>query len=156
MLRSEQRHFIQERRTATLATVSGTGQPRLVPVCFVLADPPPDEPGPVLYTPLDEKPKRGGDLRELARVRDIMERPAVTLLFDRWSEDWSHLAWLRAGGTASLLEPDQDPSTHGRAVAALRAKYPQYRSQAIDERPMLRIVIDHVTSWEATRSLPGE
>ena len=150
MLDIEQRRFIEGRRTATLATISPSGQPRLVPICFVLADPRPAEPCAVLYSPLDEKPKRGGDVRGLARVRDIVERPEVTLLFDRWSEDWSRLAWLRGRGTASLMERHTDAEAHGWAVEALRAKYPQYRGHAIDVLPMLRVAIAEVVFWEAS------
>jgi PPOX class probable F420-dependent enzyme len=151
MLDTEQRRFIEERRTATLATISTSGQPRLVPICFVLAEPQPAEPRAILYSPLDEKPKSVQEVRSLARVRDITARPEVTLLFDRWSEDWSRLAWLRARGTASLIEPHDDPETHAMAVGALRAKYPQYRGHAIDVLPMIRIVICDVVSWEASR-----
>ena len=156
MLESEQRQFIEERRTATLATISRGSQPRLVPICFVLADPDPADPRAVLYSPLDEKPKRGADVRELARVRDITARPEVTLLFDRWSEDWSRLAWLRARGAASLVEPHEDPRAHAAAVDALRAKYPQYREHAIDTLPMIRVVIAEVLSWSATGRLSDD
>jgi PPOX class probable F420-dependent enzyme len=141
--------FIEGRRTATLATLSATGWPRLVPVCFVLADPSQSATRAVLYSPLDEKPKRSADVRALARVRDIIERPRVTMLFDRWDEDWSHLAWLRAYGTASIIEPHEDPSTHARVVQALRAKYPQYRAQRIDALPLISVVIDEFVSWSA-------
>jgi PPOX class probable F420-dependent enzyme len=115
----------------------------------VLADPASDDPRPILYSPLDEKPKRAVDVRDLARVRDIAERPEVTLLFERWSEDWPRLAWLRARGLATLVEPEQDTEAHRRAVDALRAKYPQYRAQRIEALPMIRVVILEATSWSA-------
>ena len=60
---------------------------------------------PVLYSALDEKPKSVADPRELGRVRDILARPSVSVLVDRWSEDWSELAWLRLDGNALLIEP---------------------------------------------------
>jgi len=154
VLDTEQRRFIGERRTATLATISGSGQPRLVPICFALAIPAPAEPRAILYSPLDEKPKSGDDVRALARVVDIMKRPEVTLLFDRWSEDWSRLAWLRARGSASLMEPHHDAEAHAAAVDALRMKYPQYRGHAIDVRPLIRVVIAEVVSWSASGRLP--
>ena len=72
-----------------------------MPVCFTLARPPRD----VLCTPLDEKQKQVDDPRDLARVRDILARPRVALLADRWDEDRSRLAWLRLEGDARLLEP---------------------------------------------------
>jgi PPOX class probable F420-dependent enzyme len=79
-------------------------------------------------------------------VRDIATRPEVGLLVDRWSEDWSRLGWLRVDGSASLVEPGLDPE-HGDAVAALRAKYPQYASHALEGRPIIRIVIERARSW---------
>ena len=141
------RAFVASRRTATLATTTEDGQARLVPICFIV-----DEPGrpaaPVtLWTPLDDKPKQDPNVRRLARVRDIGDRPGVTLLFERWSEDWSRLAWLRARGLASLVEPRAEAVAHATAVEALRTKYPQYRSHAIDSRPLIRIVITEATHW---------
>ncbi len=141
------RRFIESARTATLATIAPDGRPRLVPVCFVLGETA-DNPGrPVLHVPLDEKPKRSDDPRRLARVRDIVHRPDVTLLFDRWSEDWSRLAWLRAEGTAEILEPGDEAGAHAAAVTALREKYPQYCDQAIDLRPMIRITVLRAIGW---------
>ncbi len=139
------------RRTATLATLSGSGSPRLVPICFVIA-----EPGPgletTIWTPLDDKPKQDPDVRQLARVRDILARPEVWLLFERWSEDWSSLAWLRASGSARLVEPEHDREAHQLAVAALRDKYRQYRSHAIEARPMIRITLTKTVFWRASSS----
>src|SRR3954468_23672748 len=91
------RPFVAAGRTATLATLDPEGQPRLVPICFVVgAD---DRMGRALvYTPIDEKPKASPDPRRLARVRDLLILPAATLLVDRWDEDWSRLAWVRLYG----------------------------------------------------------
>ena len=128
-----------------LATLSPDGRPRLVPICFSL-----DPAEPVLYTPLDEKPKRGDDPLTLARVRDIAADPTVSLLVDRWDEDWSRLAWLRVGGRAALMRPsDEDDGEHASAVAALRARYPQYRTHRLEARPLIRITIERVTDWGA-------
>jgi len=140
-----------ERRTATLATMAGNGRPRLVPICFVLSEPAAGEhpERPLLYSPLDEKPKRGDDPRTLARVRDIVERPDVTMLFERWSEDWSRLAWLRAQGRATLMEPDAEPEAHRLAVEALRTKYPQYRDHRVEASPMIRIEITATRLWSS-------
>ena len=145
-----QRAFVGAARTATLATIAPDGRPRLVPVCFVLSDPDDDFGRPVIHTPLDEKQKRSLDLRRLARVRDILERPEVTLLVHRWSEDWAHLAWVRISGGARLLEPDADHAReHAAALAALREKYPQYRDHALEERPMIRIAVERALGWGA-------
>ena len=91
-----------------LATIAPDGRPRLVPICFVL-----DPVRPVLYTPLDEKPKRSRT-SPLARVRDILADPRVTVLVDRWDEDWEQLAWVRCHGHATLLEPARRGGTRAR------------------------------------------
>jgi len=141
ILTADQLAFLMAARTATLATIAPDGSPRLVPVCFVVRD------GTDLYVPLDEKPKRTDDPRALARVRDILERPAAALLVHRWSEDWSELGWLRLRGDASLVEPADAPAEHAAVVAELRAKYPQYASHRLEDRPLIRIRMTGASSW---------
>ena len=72
---------------------------RLVPCCFALVE---SATGSVIYTPIDDKPKASTDPRSLARVRDIERDPRVTLLVDRWDEEWARLAWVRIDGLASI------------------------------------------------------
>ena len=141
ILTPSQRDFLGSARRAVLATIAPDGRPRLVPICFVL-----DEGSPVVYTPLDEKPKTVGDPRDLARVRDVMRDPRVSVLVDRWDEDWARLAWLRCLGTASLLHPSAF-GEHGVAVAALRLKYAEYASHRLEIRPIIRIALLRATSW---------
>jgi PPOX class probable F420-dependent enzyme len=136
------RAFLSAARTATLVTIGADGVPRPVPICFVL-----DPQAPILYAPLDEKPKRTDDPRALARVRDIEARPVVAVLVDHWDEDWARLGWVRCAGRAALLEPG--PGEHAAAVAALRARYQQYAGHRLEARPIIRIEIDRVTSWGA-------
>ena len=136
VLTPAERELLVATRRATLATIAPDGAPRPVPVCFVVI-------GDVVWSPLDEKPKAVDDVRSLARVRDIRERPTVALLVDRWSEDWSQLAWLRIAGRAALV--DSEPA----AVAALRTKYPQYADHDLESRSMIRIEIAGVRSWSA-------
>ncbi|HET7728136.1 MAG TPA: TIGR03668 family PPOX class F420-dependent oxidoreductase [Candidatus Limnocylindrales bacterium] len=134
-----QRRFLASARSATLATIAPDGRPRLVPVCFVLMDGDASH----IWFALDEKPKAVADPRELARVRDIERDPRVTLLVERWSEDWAELAWLRCDGRAELIEPGGDED----AVRALRAKYPQYATHALEQRPLVRIAVERARSW---------
>jgi len=136
-LTGDHRRFVSEARTATLGTIAEDGRPRLVPICFVLDR-------DVLFTPIDEKPKEASDLRQLARIRDIERRADVTVLVDRWDEDWHRLAWLRIDGRASLAE---GPADRAPAIAALRAKYPQYAGHDLEARPLIRIAIERVRSW---------
>jgi hypothetical protein len=74
----------------------------------------------------------------------------VTILVDRWDEDWAQLAWLRLEGSASLLEPTDTPSSeHRDAVRLLRERYAQYESMALERRPMMRIAVERATRWSA-------
>lgn len=134
--------FLVNARRAILATVAPDGRPRLVPVCFIVdaVD------GVRILTPLDDKPKATDDKRALARVRDIESRPEVSLLVERWDEDWSRLAWLRLDGRATLVEPGHVPSD---AVRRLRERYPQYTSHALQTSPMIAIDIERSVSWGA-------
>jgi len=147
ILSPEQRRFLDGARSATLATTSPSGRPRLVPICYVTGAE--DRLGRLLlYSPLDEKPKRSPDPHDLARVQDLLVLPEVSLLVDRWSEDWSRLAWLRLHGRGELLEPEpHEREEHVAAVVALRAKYPQYAGQDLEHRPIIRMTIDRALSW---------
>jgi PPOX class probable F420-dependent enzyme len=152
VLSPAERAFLSTARRAVLATIASDGRPRLVPICFAL-----DPVDPFLYTPLDEKPKAPREVMHLARVRDVLADPRVSVLVDRWDEDWERLAWLRCHGTATVLESDggdagtteRDVATTERdgAISALRARYPQYVSHRLEARPMIRIVIEGTTSW---------
>jgi PPOX class probable F420-dependent enzyme len=144
VLSAEGRDFLGSARQAVLATIAADGRPRLVPICFAL-----DAARPILYTPIDEKPKREGDPLALARVRDISADPRVSVLVDRWDEDWTRLAWLRAHGRAVVLDPATDADEHRAAVAALRAKYAQYATHRLETRPLIRVTLERVTTWSA-------
>jgi PPOX class probable F420-dependent enzyme len=135
------REFLLRHAVARLATAGLDGQPSVVPVCYVFD-------GGCLYSPIDEKPKRVTG-RQLQRVRNIEANPHVALVVDDYSPDWSQLAYLLISGRAVILEPDDSKAEHARAVALLREKYPQYRSMAIDRRPMIKITPTRVKHWLA-------
>ncbi len=139
--------FLVAARRAILATIDPDGRPRPVPICFIVdaADPTHVR----LLTPLDDKPKASPDKRALVRVRDIGTRPEVSVLVERWDEDWSRLGWLRLNGRASLIEPsDVAPD----AVERLRAKYPQYAAHDLESSPMIAIEIERAAGWGALDS----
>jgi PPOX class probable F420-dependent enzyme len=151
--------LLDEARTAVLATIDPTGRPRLVPICFVVG-PGSGQSSPLIYSPIDDKPKTSADPHQLARVRDIAARPEVTLLVQRWDEDWNRLAWLRFHGFAVLLEPahesagiaaraDAAGQERDNAIAALRAKYPQYAGHDLESRPLIRITVGLLSTWAA-------
>jgi PPOX class probable F420-dependent enzyme len=129
--------FAAQQRVARLATSDAEGHPHVVPVCYVWD-------GARFVTPLDEKPKRVGD-RALRRVRNIEARHEAALVIDRYDDDWSRLGYLLARGRADLLPPDA--SDHAELVALLRARYPQYQAMALEQRPLLTLIPDQITSW---------
>jgi PPOX class probable F420-dependent enzyme len=141
------RAFLAAARRATLATVAPSGRPRLVPICYVVGADAPDG-RPQVYSPLDDKPKRGDDPHELARVRDILVLPEATILIDQWSEDWTRLGWVRLDTNVALIEPEpHEVAEHVAAVAALRLKYRQYAGHRLEDRPILRFTILRAVSW---------
>ena len=139
-LTGEARTFVEAARRATLATIAGDGRPRLVPVCFVLA-------ADLAYIPIDEKPKDSADpLRPRAGPRHP-RRPRITLLVDRWDEDWRRLGWVRLEGRAGIVDARPRRRSRRRRSSALRAKHPQYATHALDERPLIRIAVERVVWW---------
>jgi PPOX class probable F420-dependent enzyme len=144
VLTGAERRLIEEARRAVLATTDPTGRPRLVPICYALAEA--DPRAPCLYMPIDEKPKASPDPRMLARIRDLLAVPDVVVLIDRWDEDWEQLAWVRLYGRAELVEPGARDE-HAQAVAALRRRYGQYRDHRLEDRPVVRLTVERATSW---------
>ncbi len=131
--------FIQRQRVGRLATADAQGKPHVIPFCFVYLE-------GCFYWVVDEKPKRSTRLK---RLRNILENPRVALIFDEYSDDWSRLAWVLVEGVAEVLTEGAD---YAKALAALRRKYPQYRSMALDGRPLIRIRPEQILSWAATGS----
>jgi PPOX class probable F420-dependent enzyme len=145
LLTPTDRALLADARRATLATIAPDGMPRLVPICFAV-----HATDAALYSALDEKPKRTADPHALARVRDVAADPRVSILVDRWDEDWTRLAWLRCLGLATLLEPGAADDEHRRAIEALRDRYPAYRRHDLESRPVLRIAIERIVRWAAS------
>ena len=117
-------------RVGRLATVTADGEPHLVPVCFALA-------GGRIVTAVDAKPKATRALRRLDNVRATGR---ASLLVDHYEEDWARLWWVRVDGPAAVVEPDGD------AMAALAAKYEQYRAQA-PAGPVIALQPERWRSW---------
>lgn len=123
-------------RVARLATLDADGRPHLVPIVFALA-------GDTVYTAVDEKPKRS---RALRRIENARERPDVTVLVDRYDEDWTQLWWVRIRGRARVLDEGEEAAA---ALEALRAKYPQYRGEPPGP-PVLAVAVEDWRAWTAS------
>jgi PPOX class probable F420-dependent enzyme len=128
--------LIRSARVAHLATADSGGQPLVIPICFVFD-------GNHIYSPIDEKPKRISP-QKLKRLRNIEENSQVSLVIDRWDEDWQKLAYILVSGKARIVLSGQ---RYRKAVSLLRRKYRQYRSMAIDKRPMIVIRPLNVKVW---------
>lgn len=137
MLNEAQWRFLSSIRVAHLATADAKGAPHVVPVCFVVDR-------VTAYVTIDAKPKRAGG-PPLKRVRNILENPAVALVADYYDDsDWSRLGWVMLRGQAEILDQGGE---HDAAQDMLRRRYPQLRTMAIEQLPVIAIRIDRVTSW---------
>ena len=126
-----------------LAMVSADGGgPWVTPVVFAPA-------GGSAWTPIDGKPKTGGPL---ARLANAAADPRAALLLDEYSEDWSRLWWVRIDGSVRIHRAGPEPSPPvAEAIAALRAKYPQYREVPLFSGPptLLELMITRIRGWQA-------
>lgn len=137
---AEARRRLHAARVARLATVSGTGQPHLVPITFALDD-------TYLYFVIDHKPKASTNLR---RLRNVAENPQVSVLVDHYSDDWESLWWVRVDGTAEIWD---DGPLRDAAVELLAARYPQYRV-TVPAGPVVAVAVDRISGWSYS-SLPS-
>ncbi len=119
-----------------LATADASGRPHVIPFCFACD-------GADIYTVLDAKPKTA-QLRNLRRVRNILENNRVSMVIDHYETDWSRLWYLLIHGHAELIETGAQQAA---AISLLRSKYPQYRTMDIDHNPVIRITPDRATGW---------
>ncbi|GID29211.1 TIGR03668 family PPOX class F420-dependent oxidoreductase [Paractinoplanes brasiliensis] len=114
---------------ARLATAGPDG-PHLVPIVFALL-------GDRIVFAVDGKPKRS---RALKRLANIAADPRVSVLADHYEPDWSRLWWVRADGTARVLE------AYGEALEALKERYPRYR-ESPPAGPFVEITVERWSEW---------
>lgn len=103
-----------------------------------------------LWSPVDGKSKRGG---ELVRVRNLRTHPETSLLLDEYHSDWTKLWWIRIDATAEVIQPVSDTDHEASAaIAALEAKYPQYASVPVLRANPTLIAFEPVrfVSWTAS------
>jgi PPOX class probable F420-dependent enzyme len=136
---TEARRLFATAPVARLASVDADGAPHLVPICFALD-------GDTLYTAVDRKPKRTTRLRRLANVA---ADPRVSVLADRYEDDWSALWWVRGDGTARIVTAGAEE--HAHVVALLTARYGQYE----DEPPEGPAIVVSILRWSGWRMTPA-
>lgn len=120
-----------------LATADAAGTPHVVAAAFAVA-------GDQVYIAVDSKPKRTTDLR---RIRNIRENPRVAFLVDHYADDWATLWWVRADGTARVID---DPAGMRAPIDLLAERYPQYRAER-PGGPVISITIERLTGWSGER-----
>ncbi|HXZ64667.1 MAG TPA: TIGR03668 family PPOX class F420-dependent oxidoreductase [Streptosporangiaceae bacterium] len=132
---AEARRRFAASRVLRLATAGTDGQPHLVPCTFAV-----DGGGRIVIGIDVVKPKSSVDLR---RLRNIAENPRVSLLVDRYSDDWAKLWWARADGVATSERSGDEHAEHWRL---LRARYSQYGGEVLDG-PVIVVVVESWTGW---------
>jgi PPOX class probable F420-dependent enzyme len=136
--------FISAGRVGHLGTADLAGQPLVVPICYAWD-------GERLFSAIDAKPKTDR-VERLKRIRNIRDNQKVSVVIDRWDEDWTQLRYVIIQGRAQLLT---DGAEFARGADLLLAKYPQYRAMGLPREAGLMVMVEaaKVTHWEFT---PGE
>jgi PPOX class probable F420-dependent enzyme len=129
------RELVEAEPVARLGLLDDHGHPRVLPITFVAF-------GGAVWSAIDQKPKRSE--APPARVEFLRRRPQSTVTIDHYEEDWSRLAWVQLLGRTDVL----DVAGHEPALAALCARYPQYRAQP-PPGPLLRMVPERALTWRA-------
>jgi PPOX class probable F420-dependent enzyme len=133
--------LLRESRVARLGTADAAGQPLVVPVCYVFD-------GHRCFSAIDAKPKRVPP-RSLRRVRNIEANPRVSLLVDRYDEEWSRLAWVIVEGRADIVTVGAERAA---AVDLLKEKYAQYRAMGLDPETVVivRLTPGRLLFWRGS------
>ncbi len=144
-LEPEARALLASARVAHLATADQYSRPHAVPIVFVWRD-------GILYFPLDRKPKREDDWHMLRRVRNIETNGRVSIVVDRYDEDWTELAWVLLEGVATIRETGEERDGGAELLAE---KYPQYAGGALDGRPIVTVAVERTVVWRASHEPSG-
>jgi PPOX class probable F420-dependent enzyme len=134
--------FISEGRVGRLGTADASGQPLVVPICYAFD-------GESLFSAVDAKPKTQRP-EGLKRIKNIRDNAKVSVVIDRYDEDWTRLQYVIIQGEAQLLTGGADFS---RGADLLLAKYPQYRAMGLsrDSGLMIKVSPARVTQWQFDR-----
>jgi len=128
--------LIKEAKVARLATVDQKSHPYVVPVVFVFHE-------NSFFIPLDEKTKTVNS-RKLKRVKNIEKNSNVTLLIDKYQNDWKKLFFLMIHGKATVI--DGNSKLMDKIHKLLISKYPQYKKIGIGNSCIM-INPTKVTFW---------
>jgi PPOX class probable F420-dependent enzyme len=130
-------------RVAHLGLLDDRDRPRVQPITFVLAQ-------RRIWSAVDDKRKRARG-EDLARVRFLRRNPHASLTVDRYSDDWTQLAWVQVLATVEIVQTADAPA----ALAGLVAKYEPYRESA-PAGPLLALDPQRCLYWRAVDLDPPE
>lgn len=123
--------FLQRERVIRVATAAPDGTPWVVPVCHAVE-------GGVIYF---------GSDKDGRKVRNILKSKRVSLVADRYSENWGRLRGVAVVGRGQVVA--RGPA-FARGVRLLYRKYRQYEKVAALEpgdSVIVRVRPTHVMSW---------
>ncbi len=130
--------FIQAQKIARMATVDKSGKPLVLPICYAYD-------GNCIYTPIDKKPKRTSAMK-LKRIKNIVTNPNVSLVIDRYYEDWTRIAYIVIHGTAEVLDRGEE---YLESLRILSERYRQYKRMKLSQLglPVIKITPNRFISW---------
>ena len=128
--------LIKGAKVARLATVDQKSHPYVIPVVFVFHE-------NSFFIPLDEKIKTVNS-KKLKRVKNIEKNPNVTLLIDKYQNDWKKLFFLMIQGKAKMI--DGNSKLMNKVHKLLILKYPQYKKIGVGNS-CIKINPTKVTFW---------
>jgi len=114
-------------KIARLATVDPeNNQPYVVPVVFAFN-------GNNIFIPIDDKPKKTSNSKQLKRVKNIQKNSNVSFLIDIYDDkDWNNLSYLMIQGKARIANMVNDIDTIKEAHFLLSNKYLQHNNMMIE------------------------
>jgi len=113
-------------KIARLATVDpDNNQPYVVPVVFAFD-------GNNIFIPIDDKPKKTSNSKQLKRVKNIQKNPNISFLIDTYDdEDWNNLSYLMIQGKARIVNMVNGTDIIKKAHLLLSEKYHQYKNTIV-------------------------
>ncbi len=129
--------LIKGAKVARLATVDQKSHPYVVPVVFVFHE-------NSFFIPLDEKVKTVNP-RKLKRIKNIEKNPNVTLLIDKYQNNWKKLFFLMIHGKATVID-EINNKLMDKVHKLLISKYPQYKKIGVGNS-CIKINPTKVTFW---------
>jgi len=142
-LNQKTRTLISRAKVARLATVDQKLYPYVVPVVFVFH-------GNSFFIPLDEKTKTVNP-KNLKRVKNIEKNPNVTLLIDKYQNDWKKLFFLMIHGKAKVID-EKNGKIMDKIHKLLVSKYPQYKKIGIGNS-CIKIEPTKVRFWSNSQKI---